>query len=298
MESVLKLLSLMLALPMVMSDFTPHFRKFLSKSYGQEVEKSMMRSDMGGGMIGSFGGMEEGDVLRNQPVIFVHGVTLRAGVFVPHRAHFMKKGYNSYELFATTYGDGGQTPMFSKDMRCEDVVHIRDFIRAVSQYTNSTVDIIAYSMGVAITRKALLGGNCVDTREYIGEPLTKLVDTFVAVAGVAYGLEKCPEYLHACNRVNGMACNSKYLRNVNAQPKRYEAKYTFELRSTGDNVVGQDCCDHQCSELKYATGVSKFSILDHGPILTLTKDIQLEMIRNHNVCDDCPLDGGIDRKYF
>lgn len=41
-----------------------------------------------------------------------------------------------------------------------------------------TVDIIAYSMGVAISRKAILGGNCVDTGEYLGPPITAIIDTF------------------------------------------------------------------------------------------------------------------------
>jgi triacylglycerol lipase len=40
------------------------------------------------------------------------------------------------------------------------------------------VDIIAYSMGVAISRKAILGGRCVDTGENLGFQLTKLIDTY------------------------------------------------------------------------------------------------------------------------
>lgn len=101
--------------------------------------------------------------------------------------------------------------MFLKDMSCADVKHIRQFILAVAEYTNSTVDIISYSMGTAITRKAVLGGHCVDTGEYIGEPLTSIVDTFVAVGGVAYGLENCPTAIKACNGNNGMICGSDYL---------------------------------------------------------------------------------------
>ncbi|KAK6051250.1 hypothetical protein COOONC_11245 [Cooperia oncophora] len=37
-------------------------------------------------------------------------------------------------------------------------------------------------MGSPISRKAILGGKCVDTGEYLGPPLTALVDTFVSVA--------------------------------------------------------------------------------------------------------------------
>ena len=43
---------------------------------------------------------------------------------------------------------------------------------------SSLVDIIAYSMGVAISRKSILGGHCVDTGEFLGEPLTEYIDTF------------------------------------------------------------------------------------------------------------------------
>lgn len=41
-------------------------------------------------------------------------------------------------------------------------------IIAVRQYTGTRVDVIAYSMGSPIARKAILGGNCVDTREILG----------------------------------------------------------------------------------------------------------------------------------
>lgn len=78
-------------------------------------------------------------------------------------------------------------------MLCDAVSLIRDFISAVYEYSNSTkVDIIAYSMGVAITRKAIMGGSCVDTGKYLGRPLTNMVDTYLGIAGIAYGMEKCP----------------------------------------------------------------------------------------------------------
>lgn len=41
-------------------------------------------------------------------------------------------------------------------------------IIAVRQYTGLKVDIIAYSMGSPLARKAILGGHCVDTREVLG----------------------------------------------------------------------------------------------------------------------------------
>ncbi|VDO69582.1 unnamed protein product [Heligmosomoides polygyrus] len=45
----------------------------------------------------------------------------------------------------------------------------RSFIIAVRQYTGTQVDVVAYSMGSPIARKAILGGQCVDTREILGK---------------------------------------------------------------------------------------------------------------------------------
>lgn len=42
-------------------------------------------------------------------------------------------------------------------------------IIAIREYTATQVDIIAYSMGSPLARKAILGGNCVDTREILGD---------------------------------------------------------------------------------------------------------------------------------
>lgn len=104
--------------------------------------------------------------------------------------------------------------MIDKNMTCEDVKQIRQFILAVNQYTNSAVDIIAYSMGSPITRKAILGGKCVDTGEYLGEPLTEIVDTFLSIAGVVHGVENCDNVFNdfnVCNPINGMKCTSEYM---------------------------------------------------------------------------------------
>ena len=76
------------------------------------------------------------------------------------------------------------------------------------------MDIIAYSMGTAISRKAILGGQCVETLEQLGESLTDIIDTYVAVGGVAYGFEPCTmneKNWPACNGINGMVYTSKYL---------------------------------------------------------------------------------------
>jgi triacylglycerol lipase len=77
-------------------------------------------------------------------------------------------------------------------------------------------------MGVAISRKAILGGQCVDTLEQLGTPITDLVDTFIGLGGVAYGLEACTQNEKAwpsCNNINGMFCASKYLASWGLNPQ-------------------------------------------------------------------------------
>ena len=72
-------------------------------------------------------------------------------------------------------------------------------------------------MSVALTRKAILGGQCVETLEHLGEPLTNLIDTYIAVGGVAYGFEGCSvneKMWPSCNNINGMVHYSKYLVGV------------------------------------------------------------------------------------
>jgi hypothetical protein len=56
---------------------------------------------------------------------------------------------------------------------------MRIFIEAVATYTGSKVQILAYSMGSPVARKAILGGVCVDTGENVGPPLSQLVHTFI-----------------------------------------------------------------------------------------------------------------------
>lgn len=104
---------------------------------------------------------------------------------------------------------------------------IREFILAVVDYTGSKVDIIAYSMGTAISRKAILGGNCVDTNEDLGPPITDLVDTFIAVGGVANGLENCWPWWPACNLVNGMICSSNYLVSYHLSLLFFESNFVL-----------------------------------------------------------------------
>lgn len=62
---------------------------------------------------------------RFQPIIFVHGVTSRAVVFVGHRNYFISRGYKSAELYATSYGDGGVTPFMQGAIDCDLIKQVK-----------------------------------------------------------------------------------------------------------------------------------------------------------------------------
>ncbi|CAD5220736.1 unnamed protein product [Bursaphelenchus okinawaensis] len=257
--------------------FTADFREFLLQTYGVTIEGQLERLDLYA--IGSFGGkLGPNDVIKNRPIVFVHGSTLTASMYEQQRRYFMQRGYNPGELYATTFGDAAtKKSLVQKVMDCEDVKQIRQFIGAVSLYTNSTVDIMAYSMGTAISRKAILGGSCVDTNEYLGPPLTYLVHTFVAAGGVAYGLDCQYRTWEACSELNGMSCTSKFMQDVNAPDFRYEGKVSYGIYSRSDPVIGDTCCGHFCAELKNANQNIERYGLEHLGIVTQTIPLQYDL---------------------
>ncbi|KAI6233490.1 hypothetical protein M3Y99_00906000 [Aphelenchoides fujianensis] len=106
----------------VRAEFSEDFRQFLIRRYGRTKMAELERLDMGGMRMGSFGGRESPNERRaNRPVVMIHGTTLRAGIFNQHRDFFMQNGYQPGELFATTYSDGGLSPLFAKKMECRDL---------------------------------------------------------------------------------------------------------------------------------------------------------------------------------
>ncbi|KAH7716542.1 Protein LIPS-7 a [Aphelenchoides avenae] len=147
------------------------------------------------------------------PVVFVHGSGGTAEQAHEPMAYFRERGYGDQELYATTYGVDGDTD----SMRCVFVRQVRSLIVAVSNYTDSPVKVIAFSMGGPVSRKAILGGTCVDTVEDLGTPLTSSVRSYVTVGGpnrgAAYCLDHADEF--KCNLVNGMHCQSKFIKNIN-----------------------------------------------------------------------------------
>uniref|UniRef100_A0A0M3J638 DUF676 domain-containing protein n=1 Tax=Anisakis simplex TaxID=6269 RepID=A0A0M3J638_ANISI len=180
--------------------------------------------------------------LRRRPVILVNGMTSRVDHYADIRDYLKQRGYRDEELYGTTFGSAGNVSMFSVTMECDFSRRIRELIVAVNSFTNSKVDILAFSMGSPVARKAILGGICVDTGEELGAPLTSHVDTFVSVAGPNHGSFLCVfSFIRSCNALNGLICSSTYLADINSV-KRYEGSRIFTIYSKDDEFAGYEVC--------------------------------------------------------
>jgi triacylglycerol lipase len=264
-------------LPKCFATFTPAFRNFLISYGGEELDTELSRADLGPG--GSHGGgtHQAGEKTRFRPVILVHGTIISAGTLEPIRQHFLSNGYGDEEVYATTYGDAGNTSFLRVKMECDYVKKIRKMILTVSNFTSNDVDVIGISMGTPISRKAILGGICVDTEEDIGPPLSELVYTYVGVAGPNWGSFLCAIPIYACNLVNGMHCSSKFLKDINSK-KRYEGKFIYTIASTGDDLVGYRVCGRLASSIDGEDDNHVEEDLTHFEVIFQTVEIQYNFI--------------------
>ncbi len=127
-------------------------------------------------------------------------------------------------------------------------MYIRKFIDAVLNYTQADkIIVVAHSMGVTLTRRALKGGlvKSAAVPYQIGPALTDKVDTFVSLAGGNQGLVVCfrLSFNKACNPLDGYWPSapyedgpSYYLKELNADMTR-EAQHVFALYSTFDDTM-------------------------------------------------------------
>lgn len=107
------------------------------------------------------------------------------------------------------------------------------------EYTGAEkIDVIAHSMGVTLTRRALKGGwSYVEKDEpyYIGPALSDKVHTFIGIAGANYGSPVCWYSFHVnsmrmCNKHNGF-----YPGTVDADPWPIDlSDFLIELNSIND----------------------------------------------------------------
>ncbi|CAD6189900.1 unnamed protein product [Caenorhabditis auriculariae] len=260
----------------VSCQFDQHFVDFLHTKYGPEMHRKLSRADLKN--VGSFGGgYLEGNGAR--PVILVHGFRNQAGTLWKVRRDFVAGGIPSQRIFATSWG-GGETPdwQLGESLSCEHVLRIREFIEAVSRYANSDVDVVAYSMGGPLARKAILGGACVENGHQLGKPLTHKVHTFISVASPHHGSYLCMfPFGHICNFVNGVSCFSKFLQDINAS-KRYEGKFVYSIASEQDEIVGYWACGTKTSMIPGSKEVS-IQWKNHEQTEFDTADVQLRLLR-------------------
>uniref|UniRef100_A0A915NBC7 Uncharacterized protein n=1 Tax=Meloidogyne floridensis TaxID=298350 RepID=A0A915NBC7_9BILA len=145
-------------------------------------------------------------------------------------------------------------------------------------------------LGVPVSRKAILGGRCVDTGEDLGAPLTKFVDTYVGVAGPNHGISLqvgsfsipgCAlALLPICNGQTGLyssgfcpSTESAFLQDINRQ-QGYEGKYRQRDQIIGYTITSQ--IPSQNAEKVYPSA-------NHDETFLNSFQVQMEMVANHIV---------------
>ena len=97
-------------------------------------------------------------IIRNafsyRPIVLVHGRANDAGQLALNRESFIAAGWNGQHVLATTYGVGNQPSNIADRMTCNNVQQVRWMFESVIGYYNSSIDVMAYSMGSPIARKA------------------------------------------------------------------------------------------------------------------------------------------------
>ncbi|KAI6197364.1 RBR-type E3 ubiquitin transferase [Aphelenchoides besseyi] len=221
------------------------FYKFLKLKYGKQYADNVARMDYG-------------------PVA---GWASTAAFSWPAYVVWKMHGYTNAELYGTTYGLPAGLFSVTWGLRCQ---FTRTLIKAVAEFTNSKVNVIAYSMGGPISRKAILGGKCVDTDEDLGPPLTNIVDVYLGVAGAMNGALACKiPNVGSCSLQSGMNCHSTYIKDINKQ-SRYEGAKVYVLQSLTDQVVGYRLCGKHASEIEGA----------NRTVTTFTLDGLIEIINS------------------
>ncbi|KAI6184681.1 hypothetical protein M3Y97_00622100 [Aphelenchoides bicaudatus] len=238
------------------------FYNYIQQQFGDTVAQQLARND---NPLYSYGGglHKAGERTNKAAVVFVHGYMTSAQNTKPMADYFKQNyGYSDEELYATTFGSTGIFPVQTA-MTCEYSKLIRYFIQAVSGFTNSSINVIAYSMGSPVSRKSILGGVCVDTKENIGSPITNLVNVFLGVAGANFGARACFLPVGICNKINGMHCQSQFLQDINNSAQHYEGQKVYVMLSTNDDIVGYQVCGQTASAINGADNTVVLNGLRH-----------------------------------
>lgn len=226
---------------------TPDFQAFL-EARGYERFDFARRDLEGCSAIG--GRSRPAEVVRRQPVVFVHGNSDRGvdGAFGGWNASlefFRSSGYQSSELYAFTWGAADARLASVQEHSRENLSRVRAFLEAVLEYTGADqIDVISHSMGVTLARKAIAGGRASDVlaggNYDLGEPLTSRIDAFVGIAGANRGLSSCllAGSTPVCGAINGLHPNSALIQGLLSAP-RAEGHRVYSIWSPGDPLCGE-----------------------------------------------------------
>ncbi len=258
----------------------------------------------------SFGGRAfAGESVVNQPVIFIHGNSDAANGnaygmtgWTASRNYFISQGYKGAELYAITWGDNNPALSAYQYHSLPNLQKIRAFIQAVKAYTGAAkVDIVTHSMGVTLTRKAILGGTGNDALNggnyNLGASLTSSVDTFVGIAGANRGLVSCYSSggtTPTCAATNGLYPGYLYfgfvtgvsniLTNMNSS-SHYEGAFVYSMWSTVDEIIGYGnlVYGQYTSQIPGQNGEVRFTAVPYGHFNSkdLTGYNQLRMVKFH-----------------
>ncbi len=258
----------------------------------------------------SFGGRAfAGESVVNQPVIFIHGNSDAANGnsygmtgWTASRNYFISQGYKGAELYAITWGDNNPALSAYQYHSLPNLQKIRAFIQAVKAYTGAAkVDIVTHSMGVTLTRKAILGGTGNDALNggsyNLGTNLTSSIDTFVGIAGANRGLVSCYTSggtTPTCAATNGLYPGYLYfgfvtgvsniLTNMNAS-SHYEGTYVYSMWSTVDEIIGYGnlVYGNYTSQIPGQNGEVRFTSVPYGHFNSkdLTGYNQWRMVKFH-----------------
>ena len=270
---MIRFLILSMVFGLTVAEFHPHFYNFLVKNYGKSVADQLSRRDIG--RKGSFGGGNPNSKVF--PIVLVHGLGGSAG----QRKKDLYKKYKSYgqpagTVYATTFANGELLYGVQHAMLCEYIKLVRSLIVAVHDYTGQRLNVVGVSMGSPISRKAILGGRCVDTNEDLGPPLTNLVRRYVSVAGANRGALMCGNPLPfpngICSPINGLNCNSLFIKDINNQTG-YEGDRIFNIYSLTDEIVGyMNNCGERASYIAGAVDIEQNHKTHRGLITTSTEE--------------------------
>ncbi len=285
------------------SGLTSHFRQWLNNNgYGSY---DFARLSLDGG---SYGGRQNNsDAVNNQPVIFIHGNSDKAfgsssgqTGWTNSISYFLQNGYKQSEIYAITWGPANASLAAQQYHSKSHIQRIRAFIQAVKAYTGqSKVDVIAHSMGVTLSRKAIKGGSGNDLLNggnyYLGGALTNSIDTFVGIAGANWGLTNCVGlaatptcgssngfYPGTYNVFFGLVGLSDILSDLNSSGG-YEGRHVYTIWTSADQVVGYGCIvwGRNTCKIPGQDGQKSFSSLGHFGVKDNTAYYQLRMVKYH-----------------